>query len=49
MQVAARSGALRATDGRDGSAILVWQTDAGSMNPTLPADYLERMQEDDPE
>lgn len=35
--------------GRDGSTTLVWQADAPSMNPTLPADYLERMREDDPE
>lgn len=31
------------------SSVLVWQADAPTMNPTLPADYLERMREDDPE
>jgi len=31
------------------SGVLVWQADAPTMNPTLPADYLARMQEDDPE
>lgn len=35
--------------GRDGSPVLVWQADAPTMNPTLPADYLQRMAEDDPE
>lgn len=35
--------------GRDGAPVLVWQADAPTMNPTLPADYLERMREDDPE
>src|SRR5262249_38623647 len=28
---------------------LVWQASAPEMNSTLPADYLERMREDDPE
>lgn len=48
-----QSGALwdlrRRHYGRDGSPVLVWQCDAPTMNPTLPADYLERMREDDPE
>jgi hypothetical protein len=35
--------------GRDDSATLVWQAAAPEMNPTLPADYLQRMSEDDPE
>src|SRR5262249_23483102 len=35
--------------GRDDSATLVWQASAREMNSTLPADYLERMREDDPE
>lgn len=48
-----QSGALwdlhRRHYGRDVSTTLVWQADAPSMNPTLPADYLDRMREDDPE
>jgi hypothetical protein len=48
-----QSGALwelrRRHFGRDDSPVLVWQSDAPTMNPTLPADYLERMREDDPE
>lgn len=47
-----QSGALwelyRAHFGRD-SETLVWQADAPSMNPLLPADYLARMEQDDPE
>jgi len=35
--------------GRDDSPVLVWQASAPAMNPTLPADYLARMQQDDPE
>jgi hypothetical protein len=35
--------------GRDDSFTLVWQASAPEMNPTLPADYLKRMEEDDPE
>lgn len=35
--------------GRDESTTLVWQASAPEMNPSLPADYLERMREDDPE
>jgi hypothetical protein len=35
--------------GRDDSSTLVWQASAPQMNPTLGADYLERMREDDPE
>lgn len=31
------------------SDTLVWQCDAPTMNPSLPADYLRRMEEDDPE
>src|SRR5262249_52253000 len=42
------SGALydlhRRHFGRDDSATLVWQASAPEMNPTLPVDYLERMQ-----
>jgi hypothetical protein len=48
-----RSGALyelhRKHHGRDDSVTLVWQATAQEMNPTLPADYLARMEEDDPE
>lgn len=35
--------------GREDSPTLVWQASAPEMNPTLPADYLARMAEDDPE
>lgn len=35
--------------GRDDASTLVWQATAPEMNPTLPADYLERMAQDDPE
>jgi hypothetical protein len=35
--------------GKDESPVMVWQASAADMNPTLPADYLERMREDDPE
>ncbi len=35
--------------GRDESSTLVWVASAPTMNPTLPADYLERMRTDDPE
>jgi hypothetical protein len=49
----AQSGALwdlhRKHYGRDDSTTLVWQAAAPEMNPTLPADYLERMKADDPE
>lgn len=49
----ARSGALfdlhRRHYGRDESPVLVWQASAPAMNPTLPADYLARMAQDDPE
>src|SRR5262249_30978730 len=31
------------------SSTLVWQAAAPEMNPTLPADYLERMRQDDPD
>ncbi|MBI2526595.1 MAG: hypothetical protein HYV93_11465 [Candidatus Rokubacteria bacterium] len=34
--------------GRDDSLVLVWQASAPEMNPLIPANYLERMQ-DDPE
>jgi hypothetical protein len=48
-----QSGALwdlhRRHYGRDDSATLVWQASAPTMNPTLPADYLARMAEDDPD
>jgi hypothetical protein len=47
------SGALwelrRRNFGREDSPTLVWQATAPQMNPTLPADYLERMLQDDPE
>ena len=49
----AQSGALydlhRRHFGRDDSDVLVWQASAPAMNPTLPADYVARMQRDDPE
>jgi hypothetical protein len=35
--------------GRDDSDVLVWVGAAHVMNPTLPADYLRRMERDDPE
>lgn len=35
--------------GRDDASVLIWQASAPDMNPTLPADYLERMKQDDPE
>lgn len=35
--------------GRDDSDVLVWVASAPEMNPTLPADYLRRMEQDDPE
>jgi hypothetical protein len=35
--------------GRDDSPVLVWQASAPAMNPTLPADYIERMAQEDPE
>jgi hypothetical protein len=35
--------------GQDGSPVLVWQASAPEMNVTLPADYRERMEQDDPE
>jgi hypothetical protein len=35
--------------GRNDSQTLVWVGTAPEMNPTLPADYLQRLQEDDPE
>lgn len=35
--------------GVEDSPVLVWQASAPEMNPTLAADYLERMQQDDPE
>ena len=49
-----QSGALwdlhRRHYGRDdSSSVLVWQASAPDMNPTLPADYLERMRQDDPD
>lgn len=39
----------RAHYGRDESTTLVWVASAPDMNPTLPADYLARMEADDPE
>jgi len=48
-----QSGALwdlfRRHHGRDDAPVLVWQADAPTMNPTLPRDYLHRMEEEDPE
>jgi hypothetical protein len=48
-----QSGALwdlyRKHHGRDDSGTLVWKADAPTMNPTLPRDYLARMEQDDPE
>lgn len=48
-----QSGALwdlhRKHFGHDDSPTLVWQGSAPDMNPTLPADYLARMESDDPE
>ena len=48
-----QSGALwdlhRAHFGREDSPVLVWQASAPAMNPTLPADYLDRMCADDAE
>jgi len=49
----AQSGALydlhRRHFGRNDSAVLVWQASAPEMNPTLSRDYLQRMEQDDPE
>jgi len=48
-----QTGALwdlhRRHHGREDSPILVWQATAPEMNPALPADYVERMREEDPE
>lgn len=48
-----QSGALwdlhRQHYGRVASPVLVWQASAPEMNPTLPADYVARMADDDPE
>jgi hypothetical protein len=35
--------------GQDDSSTLIWQASAPVMNPSLPADYLARMEQDDPE
>lgn len=47
----AQTGALyelhRAHFGQDGSPVLMWQATAPEMNPTLPTDYLVRMEQDD--
>src|SRR5258706_9497771 len=47
----AQTGALyelhRKHFGRDESDVLVWQASAPDMNPTLPADYIARMAQDD--
>jgi hypothetical protein len=49
----AQSGALWDLDrkhyGREDSPTLVWKASAPAMNPTLPADYLARMEAEDPE
>lgn len=48
-----QSGALydlhRNNYGKDDALVLVWQASAPEMNPTLPANYLARMAQDDPE
>ncbi|MHC9064014.1 hypothetical protein ACYX34_15165 [Nitrospira sp. CMX1] len=48
-----QSGALwelhRRHFGQDESSVLVWQASAPEMNPTLPTDYLIRMELDDPD
>src|SRR5262249_43568362 len=48
-----QSGALwdlhRRHFGRDDAPTLVWQASALTMHPDLPADYLARMEQDDPE
>jgi hypothetical protein len=48
-----QSGALwdlhRQHYGREDSSTLLWQASAPDMNPTLPPDYLARMEADDPE
>ncbi len=48
-----QSGSLwelhRAHYGRDDSRVLVWQASAPEMNPTLCADYLDHVRENDPE
>lgn len=47
-----QSGALwdlhRKHYGRDDAMTLVWQASAPTMHPTLPVDYLARMEQDDP-
>jgi hypothetical protein len=48
-EVGALHDVYRRNFGRDDTDTLVWQADAPSMNPELPADYLARMQQDDPE
>lgn len=35
--------------GREDSETLIWQATAPEMNPTLPEDYLRRMEQEDPE
>jgi hypothetical protein len=48
-----QSGALwnlhRKHFGQDDSSTLIWKASAPKMNPTLPLDYLARMEQDDPE
>ena len=48
-----QSGALydlhRKHFGQDDASTLIWQGSAPQMNPTLPTDYLQRMERDDPE
>lgn len=48
-QVGALFETHRKNFARDDSPILVWQATAPEMNPSLPADYLSRMAQDDPE
>lgn len=49
----ASTGALydlhRKNFGMEDSPVLVWQASAPEMNPLLPADYLKRMAQDDPD
>jgi hypothetical protein len=48
-QAGALWGLNRKHFGRDDSPVLVWQASAPEMNPTLPPDYLQRTEEDDPD
>ncbi|MFQ5743030.1 MAG: hypothetical protein ACE5HV_05500 [Acidobacteriota bacterium] len=48
-QVGSRWNLHRRHHGREDSPTLVWQATASRMNPCLPADYLARMEREDPE